>query len=203
MTKFFPSKYILLSIPILLIMGVMVTFLAIGVTNRTRNLSIQQETKPPKSPAGIFSNGEHQFERFSFTEYKLKNNDVEKSYVISGQKFSTARPKIGIFRIAIGKVIELESPEITFYKDNLPVALAKSKTATMNPINNSINFYSNVLLITEDKRTLSCEQLKWDNNEKYLLAKGDCILSVEEKITKAEKIKTDIELKNFNIIGGR
>lgn len=137
---------------------------------------------------------------FDFTEYTKTDNGVQKSFKLCGKKLQTKNPKIGIFRIAIGKIMELEKPRITFYKDNLPVSTASSNTGVINSLNKGITFFGNVGLITEEKRTLACNKLKWYNEQRYLLAEGNCILKSQNEVIKAEIIKTDIELKNFDVV---
>lgn len=196
------TKKVLISILTIPIIVLILVFSYIGIANKPGNLPIQEEVKPRKSPAGMFSTGNHLIEDFTFTGYTQTDNGVQKTFVISGRKLQTANPKIGIFRIAIGKVVELEKPKITFYKNNLPISSASSKTGVMNSFK-GIDFCGNVGLITEDKRTLSCNKLKWNKEGKYLLAEGNCILRAEGKAVKAEMIKTDIELKNFDVVNNK
>lgn len=193
-------KRILISILILPIIVLVIVFFYIGIVNKPKDLPVHEEAKPRKSPQGIFSGAELDLEDFTFTKYTKTDNGVEKSFVLSGKKLRTKNPKIGIFRIAIGKVVELEKPTITFYKNNLSISTASSKTGSMNLLNKSIDFYGNAGIITEDKRTLTCNKFKWDKEGKYLLAEGNCILKAEGKAIKAEVIKTDIELKDFDVV---
>lgn len=209
MDSFSKPGVILLSIFIFLIGILIFVFSYIAIFNKPskpqelikpQELPAQEEITHYKSTAGMFSKGNHHLEDFDFTEYTLTDSGEEKSFVISGKKLQTANPKIGIFRIAIGKIVELENPTVTLYKDNLPVSIISSKAGTMNTLNKGIEFYGNAGLITKDKRTLTCDKLKWNNEEKFLLAEGNCILSAEGKAIKAEMIKTDTGLKDFNVV---
>ena len=176
--------------------------ICVFIVNKPMDLSTQ-EVKPHKSLQGISGGASLDLRDFTFTEYTKTDNGGEKSFVVSGKKLQTANPKIGIFRIGIGKVIELEKPEITFYEDNLPISIAGSKTGvvnSLNTLNKGIIFYGNVTLITEDKRTLTCNKLEWNNGRKYLLAEGNCILKAEGETIKADIIKSDIVLNDFIIV---
>ncbi|MBL7131353.1 MAG: LPS export ABC transporter periplasmic protein LptC [Candidatus Omnitrophica bacterium] len=209
MFNFTKSKIIWISIFAVPIFVLVAIFFTIGIINKPKKATkkeiieetpTQQLVKQPKSFSGLFSGVNLDLEDFTFTEYTQTDNGIEKNFVLCGKKLQTKNPKIGIFRIAIGKIIELESPMISFYKDNLLVSTITSKTGTMNPLNKALNFYGNVGLITKDKKTLTCSKLKWYKEKKYLLAEGDSILKAEGKTIRAEKIKTDIELKNFNVV---
>lgn len=179
-----------------------IVFFYIGIVNRPKDLPTQEqkEEKPRKSPQGIFSGVELDLEDFTFTEYTKTDNGVQKGFELYGKKLQTKNPKIGIFRVAIGKEMELEKPRITFYKDSLSVSTASSNTGIINPLNKGISFFGNVGLITEEKRTLTCNKLKWNNKQRYLLAEGNCILKAEGRTIESETIKTDVELKDFDVV---
>lgn len=192
------SKKILITILTLPLIALIIVFFCLGIINRAKDSPIQETLKPDKPSKGVFSGARLDLEDFSFTEFTQTDKGMEKTFELCGKKLQTKSPKIGIFRIAIGKVVELENPMVKFYKNDLLISIASSKTGAMNFLNKGINFYGNVALITEEKRTLSCDKLKWNNEEKYLLAEGDCILKSDGRTVKAEVIKTDIELNNFN-----
>lgn len=190
----------ILVIPIIILA---VTFALLGVINRPGHspVPVQEAQKPKAAPQSLFSGTKLDLEDFSLTEYTQDNGSVRKSFTISGKKLQTVNPKLGIFRIAIGKAIELKEPQITFYKNEQPIAGINSKTGSMNPLNKSINFFGDVNLITQDKKALTCEQLKWDNQGNYLLAEGNCVLISEQaQAVWADQLKTDVELKEYQIV---
>lgn len=195
------TKKTLITILVIPVVILLIVLFCLGIINRPKDLPIQEKLKPDRPSQGVFSGAKLDLEDFTFTEYAQTDKGTKKTFELCGKKLQTKSPKIGIFRVAIGKVVELENPRINFYKDDLLISIASSKTGAMNYLNKGIKFYGNVGLITKDTRTLSCNQLEWNNEQKYLLAEGDCVLKSEGRTVKAEAIKTDVELSNFNANG--
>jgi hypothetical protein len=194
------TKKILIAVlilPVIILVGV---FFWIGSVNKPEYQPTpeQKEAKPPKSSRGMFSGTNVDLEDFSFTEYIRTDSGVKKGFELSGKRFQTKNPRIGFFRIGIGRIVELEKPKITFYKNNLPVSTAEADTGAINSLK-GITFYGSVTLMTEEKKILTCDKLKWNNEEKYLLAEGDTVINNKGELIKAEVIKTDVELKECSI----
>jgi len=203
------NKVVVISVILFPFVVLAVMSLCFSLINTPQKTPVKQEVKQPESfeaealrTVKKYSQANFKVEDFSFIEYMPSEAGAEmkKSFELSGRKLETKNPRLGIFRINIGKIVELESPEINFYKDNIAALKAKANAGVMNPINKDISFRGNVFLNTKDKRTLTCDKLRWDNEEKRLLAEGDCILKAGGEVISAEKIKTDIELKDFEVV---
>ncbi len=132
---------------------------------------------------------------FQFTEYYKGTKD----FALNAERFYLRNKKVKYFdfRIAIGKSIEMEGVEVTFYKANKPVSHLYSNAAIMDANKKNIVFQGKPVLFTEDRRTLSAREIFWNNSEKRLSAEGGCILGADGKRQSGDAINADVELKNF------
>lgn len=136
-------------------------------------------------------------EDFDITEY----NGAQKNFTLKGKKMQVKNRKFGTFRVAFGKIAEIDGATVVFYEDNKAVSTLISPKAAINLLNKEITFYDKVDVMTQDKRLLTSDKVTWNNDEKYILAKGNCILnSVDGKRITGDLIKTDIELRDYNVI---
>ncbi|UCB56526.1 MAG: LPS export ABC transporter periplasmic protein LptC [Candidatus Omnitrophota bacterium] len=195
-------KKMLITIFVLPIAVLGIVLLCIGIINRSKSKEVIIRRGLESIQSSRASSGAENLDvgNFSFTEYAKISSRAEKSYILSGERLQTKSPKFGIFRINVGKVMEVEKPKISFYKNNLAVSTACARTAVVNSLSKGVELYGNATLTTEDKRVLTCNELKWNNQDKTLLAEGNCIIRTPNEIIEAEEITTDIELKNFNVI---
>ena len=138
-------------------------------------------------------------DEFEFTEY----NAGDKAFTLKAKKFYLRNKKVKPFgfRIAFGKAAEMEDVKVIFYKDNKPISQLHSRTAIMDQKNKNIIFQNKPVLVTKDGRTLSARKIIWNNFKKRLEAKGGCMLGADSKRRSADKINTDVELKDFTITG--
>lgn len=136
---------------------------------------------------------------FKFTDYV----SGKKNFTVNAEKFYLRNKKVNPlgFRIAAGKSVEMEKVGMVFYKDGSPVSRITSKYASMDMKNKNIIFEGHPALITEDKRILAAEKIVWDNNKKSLYAQDRCVLGAGGKRYLADRIDSDVELKNFSIDG--
>lgn len=145
----------------------------------------------------ILLRGTGSIEDFDITEY----NGVQKNFTIQGKKMQVKSRKLGTLRVAFGKVAEIDGATVVFYEDNKAVSTLISPKATIDLLKKEITFYDNVNVISQDRRLLTCEKATLDNNKKYILAKGNCILdTVDGKRVTGDLVKTDINLKDYSVL---
>ena len=205
MTKFSKIKLLLVGIFVIPITVLIFIFVFMHFTNSFpeqksafNQESSFEETKHQKRQSSMFRST-YSVEDFSLTAYA----DNQKSFTIQGKKLCAKNRKVGIFRVALGKVAEINDVQVIFYENNEPVSHLISSDGAMDLLTKDVDFYGNIALITEDKRTLTCDSLKWDNEGEFLLAKGNCILRVEGKTARGSLIKTDVGLRNFDVTSKR
>lgn len=154
----------------------------------------------------ISGSGSHRLENFSFTEYIKTHNSVQKKFTIEGKKMGMESKRFGFLQIAPAKIIGIKDAKLTFYENDTPISIVTAKKAvSAMPFNvktsialaKRIDFFGKVALITEDKRSLACDELKWDNEKNCLVASGNCILRYEGKVMRADSIRTDVKLRRF------
>ena len=136
---------------------------------------------------------------FQFTGYSFGN----KIFTINAERLYLRNRKVKPFgfRIAFGKLAEIEEVCVTFYKDNKPVSRLNSNQATMDMKRKDIIFHGKPVLVTEDYKVLTAESFTWNNAQMRLEAKDKCSLGAEGKIRRATSIATDVEIKDFTISG--
>ena len=136
---------------------------------------------------------------FEFTEYAKGG----RKFSIKAEKFFLKNKLVKPFgfRIATGKTAELKGVDVVFYREGKPVSSIYSKAAVMDMRKKDILFEGKPALVTEDKRTLSARTITWNNFERRISAKGNCILGADGKRYLARSIDSDIELKDFAFKG--
>lgn len=136
-------------------------------------------------------------EDFNITEYE----DGRKNFTLEGKKMQVKGRKAGTMRVAFGKVAEIDGATVVFYEGNKEVSTLMSPKATINLLNKEMTFYGKIDVITQDKRLLTSNEATWNNDEKCILAKGNCILdAVDGRRITGDFIKTDIKLEDYNAI---
>jgi len=190
-----PKKILLITV-ITLSVVLFFTFLYFTHLSKSQNklMKVQENSETAVSRA------KHEMEEFTFTEYVHVNGRTEKSFVVSAERMQAKPLKVGIFRLGVGFSLEMENPEIVFYKGDAPISRARSSMGSVNPMNKHIILSNAPMLITNDKRILTCKSLEWDNENKQLIAKGKCFLKIEGKLIEAEAIKAGPALQEYSII---
>lgn len=135
------------------------------------------------------------FEDFDFTKY----DKDKKIYRISGKKITGQNKRFGIFRIAIGKVLEIKDAQVTFYEYDKPVSYLSSSFGEMDLATSELNLSKRPCMITEDKKILICDNIIY-SEESNITGNGNCILKAQGEIVKADIIKADIKLNNYQVI---
>lgn len=136
-------------------------------------------------------------EDFDVTEY----NAGQKIFTVTGKKMRIKSRKAGIMRVAFGKVAEIAGAAVVFYEDNKAVSTLISPKASINLTNKQIIFYGKVDVMTQDKRLLTSDKVTWNNDEKRILAEGNCVLdTVDGKRITGDSIKTDTNLKDYYVM---
>jgi len=207
-TDFYKRKAILAEPFILLALILFpVTFYIVFSNNRTgsdqgvleiQNAMPQKRIRSNNYKLDVFLKGNPDIKNFDFTQYAKVGNRVERTFTVSGKKAKTANPKFGIFRIAIGKVVEIEEPKLTIYKNDIPISFTSSTYGKIGPLQDGLEFFKNVQVTTNDNRILKCRSLTWKAEDEHFVARGDCILVIDNKVIKSSKIETDAELEDFS-----
>lgn len=156
--------------------------------------------------SGASARMEFGFNDFTFTEYERKGSD-EKKFTISGKKLGLESKRFWTFKVALAKEIALKDVEMAFYEGNMLISSLFSENAISDiPFDektmagmmaNHIEFSGGIVLMTTDKRTLTCDRLSWDKAGR-LLAQGNCVLAYDGKRLRADTIDTDVKLRDFN-----
>lgn len=154
-----------------------------------------------KMVSGVF------LDDFIFTQ-SIKG-DREKKLVIEAKKLRPQSKRVGLFSINAVKVMELSGVTVTLYENNLPVSSISSKKAVLNfnnddkenfaaALTGGMDFSGDITIVTNDRRVLQCDKLKMDKNFIRFLARGNCSLSRDGEIIQADRIDSDIKLRNFS-----
>jgi hypothetical protein len=124
-----------------------------------------------------------------------------KVFSLKAKQLLLRNPKIEPFgfRVAIGKTAELQDVNVAFYLNEKPVSYLHSNTAVLDKKSKNIVFQGKPLMLTKDHRSLSAREIQWDNLNRSIQAKGDCVLSGAGIKQHAEAIKTEIDLYNFSV----
>ena len=149
---------------------------------------------------------------FTFTQ-SIKG-DTEKKLVIEAKKLRPQSKRMGLFSINAVKVMELSDVKVTLYENNLPVSSINSKKAVLNfnrddkenfaaALTGGMEFSGDITIVTNDKRVLQCDRLKADKNFARLLASGNCVLGRAGEVIQADRIDSDIGLRNFSFSNDR
>lgn len=145
----------------------------------------------------ILLKGMQSVEDFDVTEY----NAGQKIFTVTGKKMRIKSRKAGTMRVAFGKVAEIAGAAVVFYEDNKAVSTLISPKASINLTNKQIIFYGKVDVMTQDKRLLTSDKVTWNNDEKRILAEGNCVLdTVDGKRITGDSIKTDTNLKDYYVM---
>lgn len=195
--------HLIFVVPVIIIISVF-SYIYFATSYSPKNLSQQiSDIKKIKKEVGhsnfkdILFKGMGVVEDFDITEY----NGTQKNFTIQGKKMQVKNRKFGTFRVAFGKVAEIDGATVVFYEDNKAVSTLISPKAAINLLNKEITFYDKVDVITQDKRLLTSDKVTWNNDEKYILAKGNCVLdAVDGKRITGDLVKTDIKLRDYNVI---
>ncbi|MFA4980962.1 MAG: hypothetical protein WC592_00635 [Candidatus Omnitrophota bacterium] len=151
------------------------------------------------------------FEEINFTKYA--NNGRDKEFTIHGKTLNPAAKKISLFAIGPVKTAEIRDVEVIFYEKNVRVSSMRSKKAVIDvPYGHGvkdaevaalaagrIDLSGNVMIMTENRRALVCDNLRWDSAKSRLFARGNCILGYDGRSVKADMVDTDVNLKDFEL----
>ena len=199
MAKFFKVKISVIGI--IVFFGIILIFISCY-------FSVTEHGK--RSLGGISNKLNFGVEDFVFTEYKdMSDGTEEKKFTIQGKRLGIESKKLGFFRVALAKAICIKDAEVTFYENNMPVSTLWAEEAVSDipfdadgisaALTRRIDFSGGIILMTEDKRTLTCDKLRWDKEEDCLFASGNCVLGYEGRRVRADLIKTDPTLRIFDI----
>lgn len=148
------------------------------------------------------------FQDFNFTQYT--DNGALKRFTVQGRKIFPESKEIGILTLRTGaqKAVRLSDVRVTFYENNLPVSFIEAKKAVLDtaPDKNNIpgslmseiDLFGDISVVTEDRRTLSCNSLLLDSEKNRMSAGGNCAMRYEGKTVKADYINSDIKLRDFS-----
>ena len=146
------------------------------------------------------------FSDFDFTEY---TTFAQKKFTVKGKKLSVENKKFGFLIFAPANAVYIKDAEIVFYEGNRPVSSIWAKIAVLNkPFDRKnmaaafverIEFSDSIGMITEDRRTLTCEKLEYDNARGRILASGKCKLRYKGESARADIIDSDVKLQDFNL----
>lgn len=103
------------------------------------------------------------------------------------------------FRVALGKDLELQDVNASFFLNGEPVSCIHSNTALFDKEKKNVTFQGRPFLLTKDHRALSADEIKWDSGAKVFRARGNCALSADGVSQRAEAITADINLNSFSI----
>ena len=171
-------------------------------------ISHQKSTNIPKAEKHA-SNG-YSLDNINFTEYT--DRGINKKFTINGKAMGVAPKRFGIFLIGPFKVLQITDPEVIFYNKNAQASVLRAKKAVFDtPFNNEndkdnmiralsrrVEFTGGISVITEERRTLTCDTLVWDSSKGRFSASGRCVLTYEGKIVKGDLGETDVLLKDFS-----
>jgi hypothetical protein len=145
----------------------------------------------------ILLKGAPLIEDFDITEY----SGGQKIFTVTGKKMRVKSRKAGTMRIAFGKVAEIDSAAVVFYKNNKAASTLISPRASIDLTDKQMTFYDKADVMTKDKRLLTSDKVTWNNDEKRILARGNCVLdTVDGKRITGDSIDTDVELRYYNVI---
>jgi hypothetical protein len=146
-------------------------------------------------------------ESVSFTEYT--DSGSNKKFTINGKGLGLANKRFGIFLIASAKVLRMADAEVVFYTKNTPDSVLRAKRAMFDApldgkndivkaLSRPVEFSGDISVLTEDRRTLTCDRLIWDSAKGRFFANGRCVLTYEGNVVKGDSGQTDVLLKDFN-----
>jgi len=145
----------------------------------------------------ILLKGAQSVEDFDVTEYI----GGQKIFTATGKKMRVKSRKAGTMRIAFGKVAEIDNAKVVFYEDNKAVSTLISPKASIDLTDKQMVFYDKAHIMTRDKRLLTSDKVTWNNDEKRILAEGNCVLdTVDGKRITGDSIKTDTDLKDYYVM---
>lgn len=156
---------------------------------------------------GISVSNKIYLENVSFTEYV--DNGSNKKFTINGKGLGVTAKRLGIFLIAPAKVLQMTDVEVVFYTQNTPGSVLRAKRAIFDTpldgkndmikaLSRPVEFAGDISVLTEERRTLTCNTLMWDSAEGRFSASGRCVLTYEGKIVKGDSGETDVLLKDFS-----
>ncbi|MFA5119392.1 MAG: hypothetical protein WC695_11205 [Candidatus Omnitrophota bacterium] len=151
-----------------------------------------------KIPADFRKTNQPLMEAVEFTGI----SEGSKVFTLKAKQLLLRNPKIEPFgfRVAIGKAVELQDVSVAFYLNGKPVSYLHSNTAVLDKKSKNIVFQGKPLMLTKEHRSLSAREIQWDNLNRSIQAKGDCVLSGNGIDRHAEAIKTEIDLNSFSVI---
>jgi len=133
---------------------------------------------------------------------------TQKKFILEGKALRLAGKKTGPIIIGANNFVHVVDPRLTFYDGNKPISIVRAKTArfqmpprsrmSLAKIDN-IEFSRDIVVITSDKRTLTCGDLAWDIKKGRLLAKNHFTIGYEGQLASGDSIETDVQLKDFNL----
>lgn len=146
---------------------------------------------------------------FSITKYG--KDGARKLITLSGKRLAPGPKKLGPFYVSALKEFVISDVRVEFYDtgkitativsgkaifDNGPLGFAGGRDRG-NVFPGRIKFIESPCLMTEGRRALSSEVLWWDGMTGAVRAEDGCVLSYELGRLKADRIDSDVYLKNF------
>ncbi|NQT96056.1 MAG: hypothetical protein HQ572_06350 [Candidatus Omnitrophica bacterium] len=191
-------------------------FIYVGVVNKQSPMPEEKleiaAIKPPaiekiseKDKWG-FNLKDSSFKDFDFTKTVIIDKAAQRKFKIEGKRMGLKNKQLGFFQIAVYKELCISNVKLTFYENDIPVSILTAERATLDIpaggkkvsiLGSNLNFSGNIFLVTNDKRTLVCDRLRWNSNDEKLYADGNCRLGYEGKRLRSDAIDSDVNLTDF------
>ena len=166
------KRLLLLLIAILLSFTSAMTYIQYGIDDKNDNNNEFQK--------GFLESGRlsfASFKGFSFTE--KANDDIR--FQIKAEKVFVRNEKLGFFRVALQKVLEMENVQVEFNENNSEVLSVRSDQAILYTVSKNVLFEGNVMFSSNDGSALKTDKILWN--------------------TKKERFETDEEFTYMNVGG--
>ncbi len=170
---------------LLILPGVLLILIAVIFINQDA-VPLNEDGVEITPGSGISMTGKRAFASIKGLSVKEKIND-KISFGIEAKKAYVRNTKFGFFRIATGKVTEMEDVEISFYDDGSEQVSIKSNYAEMNMLTKNIFFKGDVICTTPSGRTLNAEELSWDRGNRVLRTESGYVYTAENGSVKTGK----------------
>lgn len=147
---------------------------------------------------------------FSITKYS--KDGANKLLTLSGKRLEPGPKKLGPFYVSALRELVIKDAKMEFYDDGrITATIVSGKAILMSRsfdpagkqdlgdiLPERVKFLDRPCLVTEDRRALASEVLWWDDATGAVRAEDGCVLTYELGRLRADRIDSDIYLKNFS-----
>ena len=157
-------------------------------------ISVRQRGIEPVLPKGVGVSGPREFmtaKGINYVEYQAGKT----KFSIQAKAARLTDGKIGFFKVAFLKAMELEGVRVEFYERGKVFFTIEGERALMKKIEDDFIFEKKVVAYSSAGRRLETEKLRWERKTNKLVVEAPFTLKTGQGTIQGERLRTTVGLR--------